>query len=211
MPALVIPAGVQVRLFWTIQGQQCFNVFGGSVAGGFSATQTIANNLGAAIKTALGSSGLGVLLRTSTVLNSVGLRDVRTANQVEYVSAEASSAGTGVTDPLPRQVALCVTLRTAMAGKSYRGRVYIGGWVIGANSASGDCSTAAQTAAVAFVTAVKDALTAQSIQMAILSPELPERQTASGATLPPKPAFATPVTAVLSRNLTWETQRRRLV
>lgn len=210
MPALVIPNGVQVRLYWTIQGQQCFNVFGGIVAGGFTATQTIANSLGAAAKSALTSSGLGPLVRTSTVLNSVGLRDVRAANMPEYISAEASVAGTGATDPLPRQIALCVTLRTAMAGKSYRGRVYIGGFIEDCNSSAGEATAATATACTAFVTAVKDAMTAQAIQMAILSPELPQRPTAGGGTLPAKPAFATPVTAVISRNLTWETQRRRI-
>src|SRR5882672_7675287 len=86
MASLVIPSAVQVRLHWTLNGVDCFNVLGGSVAGGFAASQAIANTIGAAILGRFTSSGLAALCATTTSLISVGLRDIRTANQPEFVS-----------------------------------------------------------------------------------------------------------------------------
>src|SRR5882672_3363229 len=128
MASLVIPSAVQVRLHWTLNGVDCFNVLGGSVAGGFAASQAIANTIGAAILGRFTSSGLAALCATTTSLISVGLRDIRTANQPEFVSVAAAVPGTGAGNPLPNQLAAVVTLRTALAGRSFRGRAYFGGF-----------------------------------------------------------------------------------
>lgn len=42
-----------------------------------------------------------------------------------YVSFNDAGAGTAGTDPLPRQVSGVISLRTALAGREFRGRVYM--------------------------------------------------------------------------------------
>lgn len=194
MPSLVIPTAVQVRLHWTMNGVDAYNVLGGAVAGGFAATQTIANNLGTAILGHFTTSGLAALCATTTSLISAGLRDVRTANQSEYVSAAAAVPGTGAGNPLPNEVAAVVTLRTALAGRRYRGRAYLGGFIVGENDATGRIVAGLNTAMVTFMTNVQTDMAAQGITLAVLSR---------------KYLLATPVASITARDTSWDTQRSR--
>lgn len=194
MPSLVIPGSVQVRLHWTMNGADAFNVLGGSVGGGFANSQAIANALDGAVKGHLTSSGLAALLATTTALVSVGIRDIRAANEVEFVGTGAAVPGTGAGNPLPNEVAATVTLRTAKAGKSFRGRMYLGGFIVGENTAAGQISAGLNAAMVSFVEGVQGDMAAQGITLAILSKKL---------------LTNTPVTAVLTRDTLWDSQRRR--
>lgn len=207
MPALVVPSAVQVRLHWTLNGVDAYNVLGGSVAGGFAASQAIANALGAAILGHFTSSGLAALMATTTSLLSAGLRDIRTANQPEFVSVAAAVPGTGAGDPLPNQIAAVITLRTALAGKSYRGRAYYGGANEAQNGATGAIAAAFNTALVTFTTNIQTDMAAQGITLAVIS-----RPFAGAAGPPVRPARvgqATPVTGIIARDTKWDTQRRR--
>src|SRR5689334_18708054 len=121
---LVISNAVKVRLHWSYNGKLGFNVLGGQVGGGYTNSQGHADALGTAVLARFTSSGLKALCATTTSLLAVGIRDVRSANLVEYVSTASAVPGTGSGDPLPNQDAAVVTLRTALAGKHFRGRVY---------------------------------------------------------------------------------------
>lgn len=207
MPALVVPSAVQVRLHWTLNGVDCYNVLGGSVAGGFAASQAIANTLGTAILGRFTTSGLAALCATTTSLISVGLRDIRTANQPEFVSVAAAVPGSGAGNPVPNQLAAVVTLRTALAGRSYRGRAYFGGFIVGENTAAGAIVAGLNTALVAFVTNIQTDLAASAITLGVIS-----RPFAGDAGPPVHPARAgvvTPVTGIIARDTKWDTQRRR--
>lgn len=207
LTSLVVPSAVQVRLHWTLNGVDCFNVLGGSVAGGFAASQAIANTIGAAILGRFTSSGLAALCATTTSLISVGLRDIRTANQPEFVSVAAAVPGTGAGNPLPNQLAAVVTLRTALAGRSFRGRAYFGGFIAGENTAAGAILAALNTALVAFVTNMQTDLAASAITLGVIS-----RPFAGAAGPPVRPArlgSVTPVTGIVTRDTKWDTQRRR--
>lgn len=194
MPSLVVPGGVQVRLHWTMNGVDAFNVLGGSVGGGFANSQAIADAVDAAIKARLTSSGLAALLATTTSLLSVGIRDIRAANEVEFVGTGAAVPGTGAGNPLPNEVAATITLRTAKAGKSYRGRVYLGGAIVGENTAAGQIAAGFNAAAVGFMQGVGTDLAASGITLSVISRKL----------LTP-----TPVVAVEARDTLWDSQRRR--
>jgi len=201
---LVLPNAVQIRLHWSYNGVLGFNALGGSVAGGFAASQAIANTLGTAILGRFTTSGLAALCATTTSLLAVGLRDIRTANLPEYVSVAAAVPGTGSGDPLPNQLAAVVTLRTALAGKSYRGRAYFSGAIEAENDSTGHIAAGLNTALVTFMTNVQTDLATSGITLAVIS-----RPRSS----PPFPiAWAgavTPVTAIVTRDTEWDTQRRR--
>lgn len=194
MPSLVVPGAVQVRLHWTMNGADAFNVIGGSVGGGFANSQAIANALDSAVKGHLTSSGLAALLATTTSLVAVGIRDIRAANEPEFVGANAAVPGTGAGNPLPNEVAATFTLRTARAGKSYRGRVYLGGFIVGENTAAGQIAAALNTTAVSFLNSVLTDMGGQGITMAVISRKL---------------LVPTPVTAIVARDTLWDSQRRR--
>jgi len=205
---LVVATGVQVRLRWTLNGKLVCNVLGGQVGGGYANSQAHANALGTAVIGRFTSSGLKALSASTTLMDGVGIRDVRTANQVEYLSVAAAVAGTGSGDPLPNSLAAVVTLKTALAGKHYRGRVYIGGAIEAENDSAGLIAAAYNTAIVAFITGVQADMGTEGITLAViarpnylnLTPPA-DIQTFAGA--------VTPVTSISALDTAWDSQRRR--
>lgn len=192
-----------MRLIWAQGGQlYALNVLGVVNAGSVAITQALTNTIGTAIKSALTSSGQGAMLHTTITLANIGLRDVRTANTAEFLDTGGAVAGTLAGDLLPPQIAFCITLRTAQAGRSFRGRVYLPGYAEAANDATGTISTTANS--VAFVTAIQSALVASSLNLGVLSRPAPDAA-------PPRAGFVTPVTSIVARDSVWDTQRRRAI
>jgi len=203
VPQLIVPNAAQMRLIWAASASlYALNVLGVVNAGNLAITQALTNTLGTAIKAALTSSGLGAQIHTSVILATVGLRDIRSANTAEFLDSGGGTAGTAAGDFLPPQTAMCITLRTALAGRSFRGRVYLPGYSELVNSATGTLTVS--TASVAFVTAIQSALVANSLNLGVLSRPAP-------LALPPRAGFITPVTSIVARDLVWDTQRRRAI
>jgi len=207
---LELATAVQVRLIWTMNDADCINVLGGQVGGDFVNSQAHADALSTAVSAVYTSSGLRALHASTTVFNGVGIRDVRIRNLAEYVSYDGTEAGTGSGDPMPAQTAAVMTLRTAFAGKSYRGRVYIGGANEAQNTSSGRIDGTYRTTAIAFLEAVRDAMADEGITLAVLSAPRYANLT------PPLdvqtwPGAITPVLAggISSRDNAWNSQRRR--
>lgn len=201
--SLVVANAAQLRLIWALGGQlYALNVMGVVNTGAVNITQALTNTIGAAIKTSFTSSSHATNIHTTVTLANVGLRDIRTAGQTEFLDSGAAVAGTATGDLLPPQVALCITLRTARAGASFRGRVYLPGWAESLNAAGG---TAVGTAvAVTFISNIKTNLTSSGLDLGVLSRPDPDR-------VPPSLGFITPVTSVVCRDAVWDTQRRRAV
>jgi len=153
VPPLVIPSTVRANIVWSLSGAEyALNVLHFIVPGGQVVTGATATDLAADVSAALGASQLDDWLDSSVELSRVSVRDLRTANQPEY-SAALSVFGTLAGDILSLQTSLCITLRTALAGKSFRGRTYITGFGEGANTSVGTCDAVA-AAAAATVAAV---------------------------------------------------------
>jgi hypothetical protein len=216
----VIANTVEVRLLWALAGNGAINVLH-ATSPTVPVNQALANTLGAAIKSAF-TANLGPMFNSGSGLIRVGVRDLRIEHAAEFLDAGTSVVGSGVGDSLPSQVALCITLRTASAGKSFRGRVYLGGFIETENDAAGTALTVVSTNCVSFLTAVSSAMTASGLTFAVASRPA-ERTTlvettfhndgtTSTRTVTQSPARAggsTPVTSISSRNSQWETQRRR--
>lgn len=202
MPQLVVANAAQMRLIWAVGGQlYALNVMG-VVANAVPITQALTNTIGTAIKSSFTSSGLNANIHSTVTLANIGLRDIRTANTAEFLDTGGAVAGTMTGDLLPPQIALCITLRTAQAGRSFRGRVYVPGFGEGQNTAAGVAQGA--TGAVAFITAIKSNLITSGLDLGVLSRPAP-------AAVPPRAGFITTVTSIVARDLVWDTQRRRAV
>lgn len=72
-------------------------------------------------------------------------------------------------EALPANVALVATLRTAKRGRSYRGRVYEGGWTEAANQSNGNPSTADAAKVAAQYNALISALTSSGVSLVVAS------------------------------------------
>lgn len=205
---LVLANAVQVRLIWQCASKSVSNVLAGQVGGGYTNSQVHADALGVDVLADFTSSGLKALMADSTYLVGVGIRDLRTANQVEYISTATEVIGTGAGDPLPNELAAVVTLRTALAGKRYRGRVYFSGANEAQNSGTGTIEGAFNTAIVTFMTNVQADMGTQGITLSVLS-----RPTYLNLAPPADtmvwPGALTPVTAITARDTAWDSQRRR--
>lgn len=203
MPQLVVANAAQMRLIWSLSGQlYALNVMGVVNPGGIAITQALTNSVGTAIKSAFASSGHNAVVVTTVGLASIGLRDIRTPSQSEYIDTGAAVLGTSANDLLPPQTALCITLRTAFAGASYRGRVYLPGFGEASNTVSG--TAAGTTAPVAFVTAIKAALIANALDLGVISRPAPDA-------IPARAGMINVVTAIVARDAVWDTQRRRAI
>jgi hypothetical protein len=217
----VIANTMEVRLLWSMSGQGAINVLHGLKVGAVTNSQTLANTLGTAIKAAF-TSNLGSHCPAGAGIIRVGTRDLSTANQPEFLDTNALVSGTAVTDALPTSVAVCVTLRTALSGKSFRGRVYLGGFSEADNDPSGIGTQTLATACTSFMTAVSAAMTASSLTLAVSSRPAEAytitkftthndgttstRTIGRGAA---RSGQSNAVTSLAVRNLQWESQRRR--
>jgi hypothetical protein len=207
-PPLVIANGAQLRLLYSFAGQTAVNVYGAVVTGSVTFDQALANSLATSIKGAW-TSNLASLCNANTHLFRVGIRDLRSANAPEFLDTQAVASGSATAvDSLPPQLALCVTLRTAKAGKSFRGRSYIGGFDEAQNDTNGLTSQATATATIAFVTAIDTALKANGMALGVIS--RPANARTITKTTAARAGAVNQVTLIESRNLTWETQRRRM-
>lgn len=196
MAEYIINNACQVRLIWALDGTPySVNVLHGIKQNVFTnPSQSGVDALGADLKTKFLASTLKPLISSRISLVQVGIRDVNSPNKPEVTSAIASCAGTDVNGPLPGAVALCTTLRTGKAGRSFRGRVYLSGY--GTDCAAGNNTTAAVAAATAdwWNTRVMQALSTAGLDWAVASRRL---------------GTAEKITAAVVRDLQWDTQRRR--
>lgn len=216
-----LASAAQVTLYWSINSTLAINVLGYRVSGTPTFNQALAEQIGTIWKSAF-TSTIGPLCSASTLLVRVGVRDLRTDHNAQFRDTGAAVAGTGTGDALPAGLACCITLRTAQSGKSFRGRVYLGGFNEAQNSAGGVIATAAATAAISFLNTTGSPMTAAGLTLAVLS--LPSERVVDTRTTThsdgsttvetlsttiAKSGNVSNVTALESRNALWEHQRRR--
>lgn len=194
---LVVGNAALMRLIWNAGGvPSAVNVYGVDNASSAVITQALTNTVGAAVKAALTSSGLGARLGSTISLANVGLRSIASPNQPEFMDAAVATACTGSGDLLPLNVSLCVTLRTALAGRSFRGRSFIWGWTETDNTTTGAASATAQTSAKAFVDAIETALASSGLHLAVVSRTRSSRER---------------MTSTQVRDGVWDTIRKRAI
>jgi hypothetical protein len=207
---LVIPNALLVKINWTMGTRQWMNTMVlRATAAMPTIDQTFANNLFTDWSTAVTNQGLLPLLSATASCPNLSVRDISAANRPEFVSSGTALVGTGTGDPLPLSAAAVVTLRTAQAGKSFRGRIYFGGFTEAQNDASGRQAAAVNTATKNTVDQFNGSIAARGVQLAVGSRPA-EAKTIPAKTTPARAGQANPVTVTLARNTKWESQRRRL-
>lgn len=207
----IIPNTVEVVLNWELpNGKVVHNVLHGRVAGGFSATAGVAEAIRAAITSGGDWTGYAAQLNDGVSLLGVSLRDLRAANMPLVDSTGVAAAGTATGDALPPEVALVVTLRTAFAGRGFRGRVYLPGFDTASLDPDGTATAGAISAARTFVQHVQSALTASGITLGIAQPARQAYTSPrTGAAIPARSATIVDVTNIVTRNDVFDSQRRR--
>lgn len=194
MPPLVVPSAALIRLVWASGGTPyAVNVIGARKTVGLI-DQAVADQVATAVRSALTTSGLVAQIHTTVSLSQVGIRDISTPSNPEFIGAGTAVAGTGTGKKLPPQVSACITLRTARAGKSFRGRFYTPGFSDVALAADGSIVSAASTAAATFVVLVRDGIAGLGLGLAIVSRKLLSTEL---------------VGTIQSRDAVWDTIRGR--
>lgn len=195
MPPLVIPDTVRVNLVWSLTTvEYAVNVIHYTVPPGQIVSSATATDLAADIGNAFGAGSLDTYISDQVALTRVSVRDIRTANQPEFQAA-LNAGGLSASEILPLQTAMCATLRTALAGRSFRGRYYQTGFTIAANTATGSIETLAAGALEEFLTNISSPTVQTNLwTLGVMSPTLGETN---------------PVTAIEVRDVVWDTQRRR--
>jgi hypothetical protein len=208
---IIIPNAIQVNLVWNLaSGKQVVNVLHGQVAAGFNATSAVAQAVYAAIIASGQWTSWAAFLHTTDQFAAVQIRDLRTGSQPLVQSTGAAVSGTGAGVALPPGVSMTITLRTASAGRNFRGRVYLPGLDSGAFVAgTGAFSAGAQTAGVNFITEVQTALNASGITLSIANPARQAYTGRKGAAHTARSAAIVNVTSIVSRLSAATSQRRR--
>lgn len=201
MPPIVIEGTLSIRVIWLLSGALLGeNVLHANIGAGSVVDQAMANTIAGHLVSAHGTSGLNGIQPTSVTLDRVDIRDVRTPNQ-PLISGAVGSAGTSVAELLPRGNALVVTARTALAGKSFRGRTYIPGLDETTSGADGRAVPAATTATVAFLDDFNGLMTGSGWPLGVGS--------LFEAGVRRSPGIITNITGFVSRNGIFDRQWRR--
>jgi|SRR6478736_1389234 len=207
---IVIPNCTQVVLNWNLgAGKTAHNVLYGRSAGVPAPTVAQAQALFAAMTTGGAWTAMAGHISNAVSLASVQVMSVHTAGQPIFVSTGAAVAGTNASVPMPHEVALVTTLRTALRGQSNRGRIYSTGLGVDQVAAGNIAIASLVTDQQAWHNGFIAIFSGQTLTWVIGQPA---RQAYTGITGTPHPARAAGsvvISAAVVRNNTFDSQRRR--
>jgi hypothetical protein len=207
---VLIPSCAQIKLYWNQEdGKIGHNVLYGRYSGPFAGTPTQAQGILSALTTGAAWTGLAAFLATSTQLSNVSIRNVAIEDQAEIFNTAAGPFGTSASAALPNETACVITLHTAKAGQSGRGRMYVPGFATNALGAGNVISATTVTAVSNWGATIGGALNTQGYVFVL---GLRERQAYVGATgtqHPDRPATSEPITQASVKDNHWDSQRRR--
>lgn len=199
MAFIPTPGAVRADMQFDYGGQQVHNVIWCSRDSAW--TEAEREGLAAALSTWWSSSGkseftAGLALNQITVVN----QDTDNAPSSVLVVSPAVP-GTGGTGGLPGNVALCATLRTDLRGRSYRGRMYLGGQDASDQLTANTFTTTHVANLIAILNNLKDAISALGALWVVVSKFHNLIARSNGV--------KTPITAISIDNVA-DSQRRRL-
>jgi hypothetical protein len=213
------PGVVEIRMQQGLpNGKTIFSTIHGSYASAPSNMQGLANSLWSSLSSAW-SANLAQYMHPQTTFQAVQIRDMASYTNPVFFGTGTAVPGTGTGVALPESNAIAMTENIASRGKGLKGRVFLGGWVQGADVTTGGISTAVQTAINAFGTAITAALNASTPQLtpcvaqaaryAYIGYTGTTHQARGNAGPPPVGTHVT-VNSYVCRDLVWDTQRRRV-
>lgn len=126
MPFQAAPGIAQVIVEQQLRGEYVLNILHYELSGGWTAVDLAA--LADQIKTNWKhASGLASRQSNQVSIGRVLARDLSVQAGAEVISTVADGTGSSATAALENSLAAVVTLGTGIAGRSYRGRTYLGG------------------------------------------------------------------------------------
>jgi len=207
---VVIPNTAQIRFRWQIAtAKVAVNILYGRTGGVPSPTVAQAQAIFAALSSGAQWTALAALLGSTGGFAGVDIRSVHAANQPFVSSTGALVPGTSATQPLPNEVAICLTLRTALAGAQNRGRMFIPGWTVDSLATGQLIAAGTMTALGNWANTIAGALSAQGYTHSIGQKARAAYTGSTGTEHPARPAGTVPVTAIVLRDNHWDTMRRR--
>lgn len=158
---MAIPGAIRARLVWSssVLERSWQNVLGIEVTSGFAVDLSGAQLIGSTIRDAFTAGTFDAQLASSVTLDEVFVRDLREDFLPEFAAGIVPAPSSSVGDEYDFAAAAVITLRTGLAGRSFRGRVYLGGWTESVVSA-GFLTQAAYDLGVDFVGDIHDGLAA---------------------------------------------------
>lgn len=207
---IVIPNTVEVIANIAATGRTFHVTWHEIIPAGTAVTSGLADAIFGPLKAGW-TTNLAPQCAPTTVFGGLSLRDLRDVGFPLVNSTTGSAAGTAATETnqLPLNIASCLTTRTAKAGKSFRGRMYWGGYCEIANGVNGRMSAAMKTALDAFAANFLTAVNVSGLTMGVAHrPTVFDDVT--GLPVAPGLGFITPITNVLARDDVWDSQRRRV-
>lgn len=199
MAFIPVPETAQFNIRCTLQGERVENTLYFRHAGGWSSEFL---GITAELLADWYTTGPRSIMTSQLVLREVYAADLSSENGEVYTHAVANDPGGPETvPPLPNNVALCVSFRTGLRGRSYRGRNYVCGWT--ENVVNGNAVTAAAAATVQ--TAYNQLLNlggSGQLQWVVVSRYADGQPRVTGV--------ATPVLTAVIVDLIVDSQRRRL-
>lgn len=207
---VVIPGCVRVIIKWTLpNGKTANNVLAASVGPAFTATATTAEALRAGFVVGGNWTALAAFMPTSGSLAAVELLDIRQPNNAPVLSTGAATPGTSASTPIPGEVAVVATLRTAKAGQGFRGRMYIPNFATNAIAAGDVVAPAVLTAINTWLGQVNAQLAGQNMVWALAQPARAAYIGSTGTSHPARAAGVVPLVSFATRDNHWDSQRRR--
>ncbi len=208
---IVIPQAAQITLRWALSdGKVGHNYLYGRYSGSYAGTQAQANAIMTALSTGAPAVALLGTMALSGGLAGVDIRNVSVADQAIVSSSNALVAGTSAAQALPNEVAAVITLRTANAGRAFRGRMYVPGFAVDQMAVGNVMAPGLVTALGNWANTIIGALSpsgytlviGQRARAAYTSPT-------TGRTFAARPANTVTVTSLTVRDNRWDSQRRR--
>lgn len=202
---IIFPDTVQVVWNWSLGGRTANIVTHARISSGQAVNTTLATAIFTALKNSLTGSGLAPVMSATTNFTGIQLRDLRDAGFPLVGSTGAALPGTGAGGLMPKSVAAVLTVRTARAGKRFRGRMYFPGFDEVANDPTGIMSAPTKTALDAVAAGLPGAYTTGGVTLAVFSRPVMDPLTC----VVTRPGLLTDATQVLCRDTRWDSQRRR--
>ncbi len=208
---VVIPSVAEISIVWTLAGgKQGHCVLHGRYTGTFAGTVAQATAIHQALTGNSQFTAFNSHLAPTTLLQAVGIRDLNTPFQGQFLGAGTVVAGSGPSPALPNEVALVATLHTALSGRANRGRMYTPGWNTASVVADNTVLPAAMTDYQAWCNIIQGALNASGYQLVIGQKARQAYTGTTGTAHPARPAGSVPVTSIFVRDNHWDSQRRGL-
>lgn len=206
-----VPQAAQIVMNIAVEGGKTAHVvLYGRYSGVFQGSTAQVAALTTAFFTGAQWVALAAFLANTTTGPFISLRDVNVVDQPIIFGGNTGSNGTSASPALPSEVAAVISLGTAKAGKSFRGRAYIPGFATNALGTGNIIAGPVVTALNNWANTWGTAMSAQGYTHVLgLKHRIAYTSPKTGTNFPDRPATTEPVTSRVCKDNHWDSQRRR--